>query len=173
MDLLSCYDYNIHCYDYDIHCSIMALFNVAMKSSLVYRNSVLTLSRWWSLLYRNQSTDLLSKSVDWFLHNQALPLERIKRVAEKYSIVFNTSITQVVRALQYRSCPQKICFSMRRTRNILSEAAFHRCFRELMSKNSHKFPRRTLVLKFFLVILQYVGSVNTVLGISEAEILRF
>ena len=56
----------------------MALFNVAMKSSLVYSNRVLPLSRWWSLLYGNQSIDLLSKSVDWFLYNQALPLERVK-----------------------------------------------------------------------------------------------
>ena len=76
--MLSCYNYNFHCYDYDIHCSIMALFNVAMKSSLVYSNRVLPLSRWWSLLYGNQSIDLLSKSVDLFLYNQALPLERVK-----------------------------------------------------------------------------------------------
>ena len=38
----------------------------------------LTLSRRRSLSYRNQSTDLLRKSMDWFLYDNGLRLERIK-----------------------------------------------------------------------------------------------
>ena len=40
--------------------------------------SFLTLSRRRPLSYRNQSIDLLRKSVDWFLYDNGLPLERVK-----------------------------------------------------------------------------------------------
>ena len=38
----------------------------------------LTLSWWRSLSYRNQTIDLLCKSMDWFLHNRDLSHERVK-----------------------------------------------------------------------------------------------
>ena len=38
----------------------------------------LTLSRRRPLLYRNQSIDLHSKSMEWFLYNSGLRLERVK-----------------------------------------------------------------------------------------------
>ena len=38
----------------------------------------LTLSRRRPLSYRSQSIDLLSKSVDWFLYDNGLRLERVK-----------------------------------------------------------------------------------------------
>ena len=38
----------------------------------------LTLSRRSPLLYRNHSIDLLCKSMDWFLYNNGLRLERVK-----------------------------------------------------------------------------------------------
>ena len=38
----------------------------------------LTLSRWRPLSYRNQSIDLLGKSMDWFLYENGLRPERIK-----------------------------------------------------------------------------------------------
>ena len=40
--------------------------------------SFLTLSRRRPLSYRNQSIDLLRKSVDWFLYDNGLRLERVK-----------------------------------------------------------------------------------------------
>ena len=36
------------------------------------------LSRWRPLSYRNQSIDLQSKSMDWFLYGNDLRLERVK-----------------------------------------------------------------------------------------------
>ena len=39
----------------------------------------LTLSQWGHLWYRNQSTDLLSKSMDWFLYDRDLRRERVSR----------------------------------------------------------------------------------------------
>ena len=41
----------------------------------------LTLSWWRPLLYRNQSIDLLYKSMDWFLYNNGLRHERVKSCA--------------------------------------------------------------------------------------------
>ena len=39
---------------------------------------VLTLSKRRPLSYRNQSIDLLRKSMDWFLYDNGLRLERVK-----------------------------------------------------------------------------------------------
>ena len=39
----------------------------------------LTLSRWRPLLYRNQSIDLDSKSMDWFLYDNSLRHEKVKQ----------------------------------------------------------------------------------------------
>ena len=62
----------------------------------------LTLSWWRSLSYRNQSIDLLCKSMNWFLYDRDLRLERVKPVctniliyiiyvnAFQYSEVFTT-----------------------------------------------------------------------------------
>ena len=44
--------------------------------------SILTLS-WRSLSYRNQSIDLLDKSMDWFLYDNGLRHERIQRNKKK------------------------------------------------------------------------------------------
>ena len=40
----------------------------------------LTLSWWRPLSYRNQSIDLLHKSMDWFLYGNGLRLERVKNI---------------------------------------------------------------------------------------------
>ena len=40
----------------------------------------LTLSRRRPLSYRNQSIDLLRKSIDWFLYDNGLRLERVKLI---------------------------------------------------------------------------------------------
>ena len=44
----------------------------------------LTLSRRRLLSYRNQSTDLLCKSMDWFLHDNGLRHERVKIIVFKF-----------------------------------------------------------------------------------------
>ena len=54
----------------------------ASKSALItrYKNEwFLTLSWRRSLSYRNQSTDLLCKSMDWFLYDNDLRHERVKQ----------------------------------------------------------------------------------------------
>ena len=43
-------------------------------------HTALTLSRWMPLSYRNQSIDLRSKSIDWFLYDNGLRLERVKEI---------------------------------------------------------------------------------------------
>ena len=43
-------------------------------------HTALTLSRWMPLSYRNQSIDLRSKSIDWFLYDNGLRLERVKAI---------------------------------------------------------------------------------------------
>ena len=53
----------------------------------------LTLSRRRPLSYRNQSTDLLCKSMDWFLYDNGLRLERVKQAnkhAKKIPKLFTT-----------------------------------------------------------------------------------
>ena len=46
-----------------------------------YHQNYLTLSRWRPLSYRNQSIDLQSKSMDCFLYDNGLPLERVNLIA--------------------------------------------------------------------------------------------
>ena len=46
----------------------------------------LTLSRRRPLSYRNQSIDLQSKSIDWFLYDNGLRLERVKCNIFEYKI---------------------------------------------------------------------------------------
>ena len=46
-------------------------------------NDILTLSRRRPLSYRNQSIDLQSKSMDWFLYDNDLRLERVKHASHK------------------------------------------------------------------------------------------
>ena len=41
--------------------------------------SKLTLSWWTPLSYRNQSIDLLPKSMDWFLYDNDLRHEKVKK----------------------------------------------------------------------------------------------
>ena len=48
-----------------------------LNKYLLSFNFALTLARWRSLSYRNQSIDLLRKSVDWFLHDRDLRHERV------------------------------------------------------------------------------------------------
>ena len=47
------------------------------------KGRLLTLSRWRPLSYRSQSIDLRSKSVDWFLYDNALRHERVKNMILK------------------------------------------------------------------------------------------
>ena len=45
---------------------------------------ILTLFWWRSLSYRNQSIDLSCKSMDWFLYDRELRLERVKKELNKH-----------------------------------------------------------------------------------------
>ena len=42
----------------------------------------LNLSRWRPLSYRNQPIDLIGKSMDWFLYDNGLHLERVKQAIQ-------------------------------------------------------------------------------------------
>ena len=61
----------------DKHSPLVNLFHVLFKV-LVHRDISLTLSRRRPLSYRNQSIDLRSKSMGWFLHDNGLRHERVK-----------------------------------------------------------------------------------------------
>ena len=54
--------------------------------NLFFFNSCLTLSRRRPLSYRNQSIDLLRKSMDWFLYHNGLRLERVNLIIVQCSI---------------------------------------------------------------------------------------
>ena len=43
-------------------------------------HTALTLSRWMPLSYRNQAIVLRRKSIDWFLYDIGLRLERVKEI---------------------------------------------------------------------------------------------
>ena len=58
---------------------------------------VLTLSWRGSLSYRNQSIDLLCKSMDWFLDDNGLRHERVKYVIAKLSKPIQISIAGLLR----------------------------------------------------------------------------
>ena len=47
---------------------------------------ILTLSRRIPLSYRNQSIDLHSKSMNWFLYDNGLRLERVKHLTSEFGI---------------------------------------------------------------------------------------
>ena len=59
------------------------LSNIELKKRVAYKKCVYTLTLSWRrpLLYRNQSIDLQSKSMDWFLCDNGLRHERVKRSA--------------------------------------------------------------------------------------------
>ena len=61
------------CFLYTIVFDLLCLM---MKE--IYIPYQLTLSRWRPLSYRNQSIDLLCKSMDWFLYDNGLRLKRAK-----------------------------------------------------------------------------------------------
>ena len=61
---------------------ILKLQEVFYTPCLLYnatKKSALSLSRRRSLSYRNQSIDFLCKSMDWFLYDNGLRLERVKK----------------------------------------------------------------------------------------------
>ena len=66
-------------------------YDIRMKLRCQYVLKSLTLSRRRPLSYRNQSTDLRSKSMDWFLYDNSLRLEglRVGLVANTIEVTFD------------------------------------------------------------------------------------
>ena len=58
-----------------LHRIAIAVFQLSYRIGLLFP---LTLSWWRPLPYRNQSTDLGSKSMNWFLYDNGLHHERVK-----------------------------------------------------------------------------------------------
>ena len=62
-------------------------------------NLTLTLSRRRPLSYRNQSIDLGSKSIDWFLYDNGFRLERVKTICHikpKQTFLVNLTLLEVI-----------------------------------------------------------------------------
>ena len=60
-----------------------SLILIMLQAEGFYFRNNLTLSWWRPLSYRNQSIDLQSKSVDWFLYDNGLRHERLKMARKK------------------------------------------------------------------------------------------
>ena len=63
---------------------------------------ILTLSRRRPLSYRNQSIDLLRKSMDWFLYDNGLHNERVKQQNFVYVLLSVENITLLVTLTHFR-----------------------------------------------------------------------
>ena len=69
------------------------IFPASMSLSFFFwfaPNDSLTLSRRRPISYRNQSTDLLRKSMDWFLYDIGLRPERVKRKQQRSNSTFSS-----------------------------------------------------------------------------------
>ena len=86
----------------------------------MYQNKILwyplTLSWWRSPSYRNQSIDLLWKSVDWFLYDRILRHERVKPGLALHVASFNLkkhpNTPDNTLNLLVRSCILWLCFCL-------------------------------------------------------------
>ena len=76
-------------------------------NSCSVNSDYLTLSRRRPLSYRNQSINLPSKSMDWFLYDNGLRLERVKskdfHLQCKFSCIFLLTLKRVV-VFSFRIC---------------------------------------------------------------------
>ena len=71
-----------------LYTALSSFKSVAMFKRDHIKNVDLTLSRRTPLSYRNQSIDLLPKSMDWFLYDNGLRLERVKWKSSKVNDFF-------------------------------------------------------------------------------------
>ena len=82
-------------------CLIMAYSQIFFKSWLqdscllgeLHSLMLLTLSWWRSLSYRNQSIDLQSKSVDWFLYDRDLRHEKVNICYRHHIVTLYSDMT--------------------------------------------------------------------------------
>ena len=80
-------DIDYYAYDllYITRTTAHLIFSVRVSPNVVLR---LTLSWRRPLLYRNQSIDLIRKSMDWFPYDNGLRHERVKRIKAFAQICF-------------------------------------------------------------------------------------
>ena len=62
-----------------------SLSSIREPDNLTWENTKLTLSWRGALSYRNQSIDLKSKSIDWFLYDNGPRHERVKKNIRKHT----------------------------------------------------------------------------------------
>ena len=103
-------------------CILQCLFSCTLRWCALFNISALTLS-WRRLFsYRNQSIDLQSKSMDWFLYDNGLRLERVKCLRKIHS--FNHSgqrffqqlkVTMATSRVNQRNFSQNNSFSWKRS----------------------------------------------------------
>ena len=113
----------------------------------------LTLSWWRPLSYRNQSIDLQSKSVDWFLYDNGLHHERVKLTA----YIFST------KGYHYEYHPENV-------RTFPEQAFLQICFERSFSLfekfNRITYLSRLLVAKGFLFYLACYSQWKWLFSIS-------
>ena len=84
----------------------------------IFHNVTLTLSWQRSLSYRKQSTDLQSKSMDWFLHDRELHHERVKVIvviSHYWKIIQIKWMVHPLTYIPFNSFPSKSSISERFT----------------------------------------------------------
>ena len=94
---------NYCCYYFDGPWKVKALYVIIMSRKHLrseYTLCSLTLSRRRLLSYRNQSIDLRSKSMDWFLYDSGLRLERVNECQ-------GTPFSKQVRYLKFKWIPYR------------------------------------------------------------------
>ena len=63
---------------------LLLLFSSKVVNSFLTKQLLLILSRRRPLSYRNQSIDLQSKSMDWFLYDNGLRLKRVNSLENSH-----------------------------------------------------------------------------------------
>ena len=121
-------------------------------------STYLTLSRRRPLSNRNQSIDLLGKSMDWFLYNNSLHLKRAKskdfHLQCKFSCIFLLTLQRVV-VLSFRicCCQYFLSSSMKYVRKISEKLSFlapwYTCTRHVRTK--------WVIPCLFVFVLLYFG----------------
>ena len=128
-----------------LYTALSSFKSVAMFKRDHIKNVDLTLSRRRPLSYRNQSIDLLPKSMDWFLYDNGLRLERVKWKSSKVNDCF---ISIAMHFFQYKLSQSAINYMFKgNSRNTRS--------RWNMFKVNNKDTRTTPVASFWCFIVNF------------------
>ena len=91
-----------------LDCMILPFPPATLRDTKRLAGLLLTFSRRRSLSYRNQSTDLQGKSIDWFLYNRNLRHKRVRRKKWKSTLSTGRQDKRHFQADKYRFKIKKI-----------------------------------------------------------------